>query len=186
MPPGPELITFRSPSIFRESSGKLTWKLKDSGFSFTWNLYVSLAWQSAQFGRRRRMFSGYDPCYSNYAQDYFNRKDVQKAFHANVSGLLPGKYQVCRWIDQHLFSPFLHGVIYHSSSRKNKNMSWSILCAVTPSWTPTISRCFRCYPFTPSWSKQGSESGSTGMLFLDYMDCAVSGDGLNITTAQSM
>ncbi|KAM0906935.1 hypothetical protein ACQ4PT_016467 [Festuca glaucescens] len=51
--------------------------------------------QGAQFGRLRRLFSGYDPCYSNYAQDYFNRKDVQKAFHANVSGLLPGKYQVC-------------------------------------------------------------------------------------------
>ncbi|KQK07372.1 hypothetical protein BRADI_2g34850v3 [Brachypodium distachyon] len=51
--------------------------------------------QEAQFGKRRRIFSGYDPCYSSYAQDYFNRKELQKAFHANVSGSLPGKYQVC-------------------------------------------------------------------------------------------
>ncbi|CAN6345359.1 unnamed protein product [Urochloa humidicola] len=48
-----------------------------------------------QFRRRIRIFSGYDPCYSSYAQDYFNNQEVQKAFHANVSGLLPGKWLVC-------------------------------------------------------------------------------------------
>lgn len=48
-----------------------------------------------QFRRRIRMFSGYDPCYSSYAGDYFNKEDVQRAFHANISGLLPGKWQVC-------------------------------------------------------------------------------------------
>ncbi|RLN00601.1 hypothetical protein C2845_PM06G06400 [Panicum miliaceum] len=48
-----------------------------------------------QLRRRIRMFSGYDPCYSSYAEDYFNKGDVQRAFHANVSGLLPGKWHVC-------------------------------------------------------------------------------------------
>nr|CAB3473065.1 unnamed protein product [Digitaria exilis] len=46
------------------------------------------------FRRRIRMFSGYDPCYSSYAEKYFNKEDVQRAFHANVSG--SRKYQVCR------------------------------------------------------------------------------------------
>jgi serine carboxypeptidase-like clade 2 len=48
-----------------------------------------------QLRRRIRMFSGYDPCYSSYAEDYFNKGDVQRAFHANVSGY-PGKWHVCR------------------------------------------------------------------------------------------
>ncbi|XP_062230822.1 serine carboxypeptidase-like 26 isoform X2 [Phragmites australis] len=48
-----------------------------------------------QFRRTIRMFSGYDPCYSSYAEDYFNKKQVQRAFHANLSGLLPGKWHVC-------------------------------------------------------------------------------------------
>ncbi|KAK8449879.1 hypothetical protein SEVIR_7G280900v4 [Setaria viridis] len=47
------------------------------------------------FRRRIHMFSGYDPCYSSYAEDYFNKQEVQKAFHANISGLLPGKWHVC-------------------------------------------------------------------------------------------
>lgn len=47
-------------------------------------------------------------CYSFNAQYYFNREDVQKTFHANAGGLLPGKYQVYRWISQQLFSWFLH------------------------------------------------------------------------------
>jgi len=42
------------------------------------------------------MFSGYDPCYSSYAENYFNKGEVQRAFHANVSGLLSGKWHVCR------------------------------------------------------------------------------------------
>ncbi|CAM0149711.1 unnamed protein product [Urochloa decumbens] len=45
------------------------------------------------FRRRIRMFSGYDPCYSSYAEKYFNKADVQRAFHANVSGTR--KWQVC-------------------------------------------------------------------------------------------
>ncbi|KAG4932176.1 hypothetical protein JHK87_046178 [Glycine soja] len=29
---------------------------------------------------RMRIFGGYDPCYSNYAEEYFSRKDVQSFF----------------------------------------------------------------------------------------------------------
>ncbi|XP_068645711.1 serine carboxypeptidase-like 35 [Aristolochia californica] len=32
--------------------------------------------------------SGYDPCTEDYAEKYFNREDVQKALHANVTKLL--------------------------------------------------------------------------------------------------
>lgn len=31
--------------------------------------------------------AGYDPCSENYAEIYFNRPDVQKAFHANITGI---------------------------------------------------------------------------------------------------
>ncbi|KAK9115544.1 hypothetical protein Sjap_014491 [Stephania japonica] len=33
----------------------------------------------------RRIPAGYDPCLENYATAYFNRRDVQKALHANVT-----------------------------------------------------------------------------------------------------
>lgn len=34
-----------------------------------------------------RKLSGYDPCTENYAEEYFNRHDVQRAMHANVTGI---------------------------------------------------------------------------------------------------
>ncbi|ESQ40768.1 hypothetical protein EUTSA_v100131790mg, partial [Eutrema salsugineum] len=34
-----------------------------------------------------RLPAGYDPCTEGYAEDYFNRKDVQVALHANVTNL---------------------------------------------------------------------------------------------------
>ncbi|KAL1210523.1 Serine carboxypeptidase 24 [Cardamine amara subsp. amara] len=36
---------------------------------------------------RRRFVSGYDPCTESYAEKYFNRRDVQRAMHANVTGI---------------------------------------------------------------------------------------------------
>ncbi|CAN1809473.1 Serine carboxypeptidase 24 [Linum perenne] len=40
------------------------------------------------------MVSGYDPCSENYAEMYYNRVDVQKAMHANVTGI-PYKWTAC-------------------------------------------------------------------------------------------
>ncbi|CAK8563836.1 unnamed protein product [Lathyrus sativus] len=34
--------------------------------------------------QRMRIFGGYDPCYSSYAEEYFNRVDVQSSLHANT------------------------------------------------------------------------------------------------------
>ncbi|CAN4113230.1 unnamed protein product [Withania somnifera] len=34
-----------------------------------------------------RQFSGYDPCTENYAEVYYNRHDVQRAMHANITGI---------------------------------------------------------------------------------------------------
>eukprot|EP00250_Pteridium_aquilinum_P017943 c23855_g1_i1 orf=891-2321(+) len=34
-----------------------------------------------------RHAAGYDPCLGNYAEIYFNRQDVQKALHANTTGI---------------------------------------------------------------------------------------------------
>ncbi|XP_019463273.1 PREDICTED: serine carboxypeptidase-like 33 isoform X1 [Lupinus angustifolius] len=33
---------------------------------------------------RMRIFGGYDPCYSPYAEEYFNRIDTQSSLHANI------------------------------------------------------------------------------------------------------
>ena len=39
--------------------------------------------------------SGYDPCTEDYVERYFNREDVQRALHANVTKL-PYPYTTCR------------------------------------------------------------------------------------------
>ncbi|XP_042409727.1 serine carboxypeptidase 24 isoform X1 [Zingiber officinale] len=37
---------------------------------------------------------GYDPCTENYSEKYYNRQDVQKAMHANTTGI-PYKWTAC-------------------------------------------------------------------------------------------
>ncbi|XP_072146946.1 serine carboxypeptidase-like 34 [Setaria viridis] len=57
---------------------------------------------SAQIGRTSsgrldlmKMPMGYDPCTQTYATEYFNRKDVQKALHADITGM-PHAFSLCR------------------------------------------------------------------------------------------
>nr|XP_048322293.1 serine carboxypeptidase-like 33 [Ziziphus jujuba var. spinosa] len=45
--------------------------------------------------RKMRIFGGYDPCYSTYAEEYFNRLDVQTSLHVNVDGRSQVKWKVC-------------------------------------------------------------------------------------------
>lgn len=42
-----------------------------------------------------KQLSGYDPCTEKYAEIYYNRPDVQKAMHANTTGI-PYKWTACR------------------------------------------------------------------------------------------
>ncbi|KAK2992953.1 hypothetical protein RJ640_007335 [Escallonia rubra] len=42
----------------------------------------------------RRRIAGYDPCTENYAEKYYNRPDVQRAMHANSTGI-PYKWTAC-------------------------------------------------------------------------------------------
>jgi len=46
--------------------------------------------------KRMRIFGGYDPCYSNYAEEYFNRKDVQSSFHADTKRATNVAWKVCK------------------------------------------------------------------------------------------
>ncbi|KAH9624709.1 hypothetical protein KSS87_015608 [Heliosperma pusillum] len=50
--------------------------------------------------KRTRIFSGgYDPCYSPYAEEYFNRLDVQASLHANINrgnANATIKWQICK------------------------------------------------------------------------------------------
>lgn len=43
----------------------------------------------------RRSSYGYDPCTENYAEKYYNRPDVQRAMHANTTGI-PYRWTACR------------------------------------------------------------------------------------------
>ncbi|KAJ0976433.1 hypothetical protein J5N97_018398 [Dioscorea zingiberensis] len=43
--------------------------------------------------QRTRVPAGYDPCFSDYAEEYFNRVDVQRAMHANARKI---KWKVCQ------------------------------------------------------------------------------------------
>jgi len=39
----------------------------------------------------------YDPCTERYSKVYFNRPEVQKALHANVTGL-PYSWSACKYV----------------------------------------------------------------------------------------
>lgn len=43
-----------------------------------------------------RQMYGYDPCTEKYAEIYYNRPDVQKALHANITRI-PYKWTACRY-----------------------------------------------------------------------------------------
>lgn len=66
---------------------------KETGHIDPYNIYMPSC--SNPLGKRQfqfknsllRRISGYDPCIENNAEVYFNRPDVQKAFHANKTGM---------------------------------------------------------------------------------------------------
>ncbi|EYU35344.1 hypothetical protein MIMGU_mgv1a021548mg, partial [Erythranthe guttata] len=45
---------------------------------------ISVTLKNTLIGQR---LSGYDPCTESYAEKYYNRPDVQKALHANITGI---------------------------------------------------------------------------------------------------
>lgn len=55
---------------------------------------ISGSLKNSVIGLRRR---GYDPCTENYAENYYNRPDVQKALHANAT-TIPYRWTACRYI----------------------------------------------------------------------------------------
>ncbi|KAK1268108.1 Serine carboxypeptidase-like 25 [Acorus gramineus] len=55
----------------------------------------SLSFPSQHKNLTVRQLSGYDPCTEKYAEIYYNRPDVQKALHANTTGI-PYKWTACR------------------------------------------------------------------------------------------
>ncbi|RWR92094.1 serine carboxypeptidase 24 [Cinnamomum micranthum f. kanehirae] len=51
------------------------------------------SWRLKNILLRGRVY-GYDPCTENYAEKYFNRLNVQRAMHANLTGI-PYKWTAC-------------------------------------------------------------------------------------------
>lgn len=39
---------------------------------------------------------GYDPCYSAYAEEYFNRAEVRRSLHADAIGSGNRRWKVCK------------------------------------------------------------------------------------------
>jgi hypothetical protein len=54
----------------------------------------------------RRAPAGFDPCTEAYVTKYFNRRDVQRALHANRTAL-PYPYSPCRSAKLSLYSSTL-------------------------------------------------------------------------------
>jgi len=57
------------------------------------------------------MSRAYDPCTERYSDSYFNRPEVQKAFHANVTGI-PYEWKACRYHLSVTFELFSWGLFY--------------------------------------------------------------------------
>ena len=60
-------------------------------------IYVSVSCHENDQLDLVKMPMGYDPCTQTYATEYFNRKDVQKALHADIRGA-PHPFSLCRYL----------------------------------------------------------------------------------------
>ncbi|KAK2990186.1 hypothetical protein RJ640_014638 [Escallonia rubra] len=74
-----DIYNIYAPSCLLNSSASF------AGNGGTAGDYLAKA-QSYGLRRMRLIPGGYDPCYSKYTAGYFNRMDVQKAFHVNSIG----------------------------------------------------------------------------------------------------
>ncbi|KAF8698625.1 hypothetical protein HU200_034870 [Digitaria exilis] len=64
------------------------------------NIYASFCWDASAPQQHHASVTKSDPCASYYMQSYLNRQEVQKAFHANTTGLKQP------WSDcSHIISP---------------------------------------------------------------------------------
>jgi serine carboxypeptidase-like clade 2 len=121
------------------------------------------------------MFSGYDPCYSSYAKDYFNKKEVQKAFHAIVSGSLPVKWHVCRWIASKLFTwIYLFSTVTEFFWNKRKEHELIYLLCSDPILNSYNFSVFSVLPIYSKLIKAGLRvwlyrSGSLSTLRMSYI-----------------
>lgn len=52
----------------------------------------------ARFCMQPWMTGSYDPCTERYSTAYYNRQDVQRALHANVTGAMNYTWDTCRFI----------------------------------------------------------------------------------------
>lgn len=80
-----DIYNIYAPSCLTKSTGSVADSRHDHSVA-------SLAKVSDRGLRRLRIPGGYDPCYSRYAEEYFNRRDVQSSLHANPKG---GTWRVC-------------------------------------------------------------------------------------------
>ncbi|RLN17111.1 hypothetical protein C2845_PM02G24550 [Panicum miliaceum] len=51
------------------------------------NIYASFCWDASAPQQQHASVTNIDPCASYYMQSYLNRQEVQRAFHANTTGL---------------------------------------------------------------------------------------------------
>lgn len=103
------------------------------------------------------MSRAYDPCTERYSDLYFNRPEVQKAFHANVTGI-PYAWKACRY---YLYATFW-------------DFSWGLFCYLLWFWfkwffltvillgTIGLILHYLCFLYIMNLSMLVSEYGYTG------------------------
>ena len=81
------------------------------GFFFSCFLFLFLVFG---FQTQPWMSRAYDPCTERYSDLYFNRPEVQKALHANVTGI-PYAWKACRYYLYAIFFMFswVWGLFYY-------------------------------------------------------------------------
>ncbi|XP_057959081.1 serine carboxypeptidase-like 33 [Malania oleifera] len=78
-----DIYNIYAPKCFLNSASSVG----HANFRFSMDKVKSYGW------RRKRLAGGYDPCYSKYAEEYFNRVDVQSSLHVKNNGNV--KWTVC-------------------------------------------------------------------------------------------
>ncbi|CAI9104370.1 OLC1v1003027C1 [Oldenlandia corymbosa var. corymbosa] len=66
-----------------------------------YNIYAPICLSSSSnsslSSQRPPSVSQFDPCISNYVHAYLNTPEVQQSFHANITGSLPGTWEICNY-----------------------------------------------------------------------------------------
>nr|QKY15203.1 serine carboxypeptidase 24 isoform a (SCPL24) [Polytomella parva] len=116
---------------------------------------------------------GYDPCVDDQVESYLNRRDVQLALHANVSGLLPWRWTDCSDAVQYNWSDVMSSMLptYHRILKYGKlriqiysgDVDGIVPLVGTRRWVAGFG-----LPVMNDWRQWASADGQAGGWVIDY------------------